>query len=103
MDLNLGFRTRDFVPFLVLPEEPRGSLVMGESIKIYGMLGTLWLVITLPFRLVARVVELLGRATGLALGFVLMVAGIALCSGSLVILGVPVFLVGLLLTLRSLG
>jgi hypothetical protein len=78
-------------------------LVLGQSIKINDMLGTLWLVITLPFRLIAWVVELLGRATGLALGFILMVIGIALCSGALVILGVPVFIVGLLLTLRSLG
>jgi hypothetical protein len=65
------------------------------------MFGTLWSVFTLPFRLIAWVVELIGRFTGLILGFVLMVLGIALCSGILLPLGVPVFIIGLLLTLRS--
>jgi hypothetical protein len=67
------------------------------------VLGTIWGVITLPFRLVVWVVELLGRITGLVLGFVLMVVGMALCAGPLVLFGVPVFIIGLLLTLRSLG
>jgi hypothetical protein len=62
-----------------------------------------WSVVTLPFRLIAWVVELLGRALGLLAGFVLMVLGIALCSGTLLPLGIPVFLIGLLITLRSLG
>ncbi len=68
------------------------------------MLGTLWSVITLPFRLIAYAVELLGRVTGVVVGFATMVIGVALCSsGSLAILGLPLFLVGLFLTLRSLG
>jgi hypothetical protein len=67
------------------------------------MLGALWSVVTLPFRLIAWIVELLGRFMGVVLGFVLMVLGIALCSGALLPLGVPVFIIGLLITLRSLG
>ena len=67
------------------------------------MLGTIWSVVTFPLRLVLRVVEMLGRLTGLVLGFALMVLGVALLAGPLYLLGIPVFVVGLLLTLRSLG
>lgn len=69
------------------------------------MLGTLWSVFTLPFRLVARAVELLGRLTALIIGFTLMVLGVALGAGGggLSLLGIPVFVVGLVLTLRALG
>ena len=62
-----------------------------------------WSVLTFPFRLIAWVVELIGRSMGVALGFVLMVVGVAICSGSLLILGIPVFVIGLLVTLRCLG
>jgi hypothetical protein len=65
--------------------------------------GAIWSVITLPFRLVVWLVEVLGRLFGLVLGFALMVLGVALMAGPLIILGVPLFIVGLLLTLRSLG
>lgn len=68
-----------------------------------AVLETLWAAITLPFRLVFWVATLLGRAAGLALGFALMVIGFALTAGPYVIVGVPVFLLGLLLTLRSVG
>jgi hypothetical protein len=67
------------------------------------MLGTLWAVVTWPFRLVLWLLDMLGRFVGAALGFFLMVGGIALCSGAFLPLGVPLFLFGLLLTLRSLG
>ena len=67
------------------------------------MLGALWSIITLPFRLIAWVVEWVGRMTGVVLGFALMVGGVALCSGAFLPLGVPLFIIGLLLTLRSLG
>ena len=67
------------------------------------MFGFIWSVVTLPFRLVLGVVELLGRLTGVLVGFVLMVVGAALSASAFFILGVPVFLVGLLLTLRCLG
>lgn len=67
------------------------------------MIGSLWSLVTLPFRLIGTAVEWGGRLLGATSGFALMVGGVALCSGSLVILGVPVFVVGLVLTLRSLG
>ena len=67
------------------------------------MFVALWMLITLPFRLVAGAIRLLGRMTALVIGFGLMVVGVGLGAGTLWLLGVPVFLVGLLLTLRSLG
>ncbi len=67
------------------------------------MLRAVWSILTLPFRLIAWVVELIGRSLGVVLGFALMVVGIAICSGSLLILGIPVFVIGLLVTLRCLG
>ncbi len=63
-----------------------------------------WTVITLPFRLIFWAAALLGRAAGLAIGFVMMVVGFAFVAGGpYAIIGVPVFLLGLMLTLRSLG
>ncbi|MGE3821050.1 MAG: hypothetical protein AB7I30_16680, partial [Isosphaeraceae bacterium] len=64
------------------------------------VLGTLWWVVTLPFRLLVGLVELLGRLTALVLGFGLMVLGVAFWAGPGPLIGVPVFVVGLLLTLR---
>ncbi|WP_254053647.1 hypothetical protein [Singulisphaera sp. GP187] len=58
---------------------------------------------TLPFRLVVWVVETLGRLSGLVFGFVLMVVGVALWAGPLSLIGIPLFIVGLVLTLRSVG
>lgn len=65
-------------------------------------MNALWTVVTLPFRLVGWVVEMLGRVVGVVLGFGLMVVGMALCAASLFILGVPVFAIGLILALKSL-
>jgi len=67
------------------------------------MLGVIWTILTLPIRLVVWVLDFLSRATGLAIGFALMVLGVALGAGPSLILGVPIFVIGLLLTLRSLG
>lgn len=67
------------------------------------LFGTTWAILTLPFRLVFGIVGLLGRLTGLAVGFSMMVAGAALSAGPLAMLGVPLFVVGLLLAMRSLG
>lgn len=67
------------------------------------MLGTLWWVVTLPFRLIGLAVEFVGRAVGVVLGFALMVVGMALCAAAWLPLGVPVFVVGLLVTLKCLG
>jgi hypothetical protein len=68
-----------------------------------AMLGTIWAILTFPFRLVGWVVEFLGRLTGLLLGFALMVLGVALGASPLFMFGIPLFIVGLILTLRCLG
>ena len=73
------------------------------DVMVGTMLGAIWTVVTLPFRLVLGAVELLGRLTGLVLGFALMVVGVALSASPFYIVGIPVFLVGLVLTLRSIG
>ena len=67
-----------------------------------SVLGAFWWVVTSPFRLVMWVVEMVGRLAALALGFMLMVVGVALWAGPLPLVGVPVFVVGLVLTIRSL-
>jgi hypothetical protein len=67
------------------------------------MLGALWSVLTLPFRLIAALVAFCGRALGVVIGFCLMVAGVAFCSGAIYFLGVPLFIVGLLIMLKCLG
>ena len=67
------------------------------------LFGTIWIILTLPFRLVFGIVGLLGRITGLVVGFSMMVAGAALSAGPLTILGVPLFVVGLLIAMRSIG
>jgi hypothetical protein len=67
------------------------------------MIGVLWTVVTLPFRLIAWLIDLVGRATVLVLGFALMVVGVALSAGALFIFGIPLFVIGLLLALRAIG
>jgi hypothetical protein len=66
------------------------------------VLSTLWYVITAPFRLVFWTIAWVGRVTAALLGFCLMVVGIALGAGPLFFLGIPLFLVGLVLTLKCL-
>jgi hypothetical protein len=75
----------------------------GECASLKVMLGTLWSVLTLPFRILAWVVELLGRLVAFVVGFVFMVIGVALWAGTFFIVGIPLFVFGLLLTLRALG
>jgi hypothetical protein len=67
------------------------------------MLGVIWSILTLPIRLLGWTVDFLSRLTGLGIGFALMVVGVALGAGPSMALGIPVFVIGLLLTLRSLG
>jgi hypothetical protein len=67
------------------------------------MLGVIWSILTLPVRLLAWTVDFLGRLTGLGIGFALMVLGVALGAGPSMVLGIPVFVIGLILTLRSLS
>jgi hypothetical protein len=67
------------------------------------MFGVIWNIVTLPIRIVVWVLDFLSRATGLSLGFALMVLGVAIGAGPFLILGAPIFLIGLILTLKSLG
>jgi hypothetical protein len=67
------------------------------------MMGTIWSLVTLPFRLIGWAIEMMGRLIGLGIGFALMVAGVALWAGSWFWMGVALLLVGLVLTLRSTG
>ncbi len=65
------------------------------------MVGAIWSVLTWPFRLIGWALEGVGRLVGVAIGFVLMVAGAALFSW-LWLLGLPTFVIGLLIALRCL-
>jgi hypothetical protein len=57
-----------------------------------------------PFRLVGKLVDVIGRVIVLAIGFVMMVLGIALAIAPVFrIVGIPLFIVGLLLVLRALA
>jgi len=47
-------------------------------------------------------IALLGRLTGVILGFLLMVVGMALWASPLFVVGIPLFVIGLVLTLRCL-
>jgi hypothetical protein len=66
------------------------------------MIAALWFAVSLPFRLIFRIIAWLGRVTAVLLGFVLMVVGMALWAGPLFFVGIPLFLVGLVVTLRCL-
>jgi hypothetical protein len=66
------------------------------------MLGVLWGILTFPFRLIGWAIDLLGRLIAVLLGFALMVVGVALCAASYLAVGIPTFLIGLILALRSL-
>ncbi len=67
------------------------------------MLGVIWSILTLPIRILGWTADLLSRLTGLGIGFALMVLGVAVGAGPSLALGLPIFVLGLLLTLRSLG
>jgi hypothetical protein len=79
---------------------PLRSWSLGRAIA--AVFSGLWFVVTLPFRLVFWMIALLGRLTGVVLGFLLMVLGMALLAGPLFIVGIPLFVIGLVLTLRCL-
>jgi hypothetical protein len=64
------------------------------------LMTALWFVVSLPFRLFFWTVAWLGRLTAAVLGFTLMVVGMALWASPLFFIGIPIFLVGLVLTLR---
>ena len=67
------------------------------------MLDLIWGILTFPFRAIGWVVALFGRMVALVIGFVLMVAGVAIWAHGLLPVGLPVFVIGLLLTLKALG
>jgi hypothetical protein len=67
-----------------------------------SMLAGVWFLVTLPFRLIFWTIAWAGRLAAVFLGFSLMVVGIALWAGPLFFIGIPLFLVGLVLTLRCL-
>jgi len=69
---------------------------------VTGILAALWFTVTLPLRLAFWIVAWLGRLSAVLLGFLLMVLGVALWAGPLFFIGIPLFVVGLLLTLRCL-
>ena len=73
-------------------------MVMGQM--FVTLIAALWFVVSLPFRLVFWIIAWMGRLTAVVLGFSLMVVGMALWAGPLFFIGIPVFLVGLVLTLR---
>ena len=79
---------------------PANSWSWGKAIA--GLLRTAGFLFAAPFRLLHWLVALLGRLTGVAVGFLLMVIGMALWAGPLFFLGIPLFLLGLVLTLRCL-
>jgi hypothetical protein len=68
-----------------------------------SLLSTLLRLVTLPFRLVFWTIAWVGRLAAILLGFCLMVIGVALWAGALFFLGIPLFLIGLVLTLKCLG
>jgi hypothetical protein len=67
-----------------------------------SVLLTLWYMVTAPIRLVFWTIAWVGRLTAVLLGFCLMVVGAALGAGPLFVVGIPLFLVGLVLTLKCL-
>ncbi len=70
---------------------------------LLASLRAVWFIVTLPLRIIFWTVALLGRVFGVLLGFSLMVVGIALWAGPFFLVGIPMFLIGLVLTLRCLG
>jgi hypothetical protein len=69
---------------------------------LVALLGTIGFAVALPFRLLFWLIALLGRVTGVMVGFVLMVIGMALWASPLFFFGIPLFLLGLVFTLRCL-
>ena len=66
-----------------------------------NLLVVLWFIFTMPFRLIFRTIAWVGRLTAVLLGFCIMVIGIAAASFRF-FLGIPIFLIGLVLTLKCL-
>jgi hypothetical protein len=69
---------------------------------VLAVFAALWWIVALPFRLVFWTIAWMGRLVGAILGFSLMVGGMALLAGPYYVVGVPLFVIGLVVTLRSL-
>lgn len=98
------FATRRRAGRAAPPPNPKVDGPMNLVITlIEAVFATIWFVLTLPFRLVFGLLSLIGRAAGVVVGLAFMVLGAALCAGPFLIIGAPLFLIGLFLTLRCLG
>ncbi len=82
----------------------QGGISLGNVVGriVAGAFATVWFIVTLPFRFIFWMIAWLGRITALVLGFMLMVLGMALWAGPFFFLGIPLFLIGLVITLRCL-
>jgi hypothetical protein len=67
------------------------------------MLDLIWGVLTFPFRAIGWVVAFFGRVFALVMGFALMVVGVAVWANGWLPIGLPLFVIGLLLTLKAIG
>jgi hypothetical protein len=79
---------------------PTAAWSLGRA--VLALLAGAWSVATLPIRLTFWLMAWLGRLTGIAVGFTLMVTGMFFLAGPLFLIGIPLFLIGLVLTLRCL-
>jgi hypothetical protein len=66
-------------------------------------MNTLFEILTFPFRLIGKVIDVAGRLVVLIVGFLFMVLGIGALGPLGPTIGIPLFIVGLLLTLRALS
>jgi hypothetical protein len=66
------------------------------------LMAGLWSGLTMPFRLVFKLIAWLGRLAVLLLGLSLLALGVALWAGHFFWIGIPLFVIGLILTLRCL-
>lgn len=86
--------------------DPLGSTIVDlawwTGKAVVALVGAAWFLVALPFRLVFWLIALLGRITGVVIGFSLMVAGMFFLAGPFFLIGIPLFVVGLVLTLRCL-
>jgi hypothetical protein len=95
-------RRRTDRPFVPRTLELQQSSDWSVGQTVIGMLAAVWFLVTLPFRLIFWLIAWAGRLTAVLLGFSLMVVGMALWAGPFFFIGIPLFLVGLVLTLRCL-
>ncbi len=94
-------RQRAHRPFdSTIDDIPQRSRSWGEL--FLSLLAGFWFVVSLPFRIAFWTIAWLGRIAAVAMGFMLMVVGMALWAGPLFLIGIPLFLAGLVLTLRCL-